>query len=143
MLPACTEGLLRRAATWAAACPRRAAACAAAYSTQAAAGAGSPAAAPRIALVQGASRGLGLEFVRQLVSRPEQVVVAACRKPDEADQLLDLRLRLPKQASERLHVVQLDCTKEASIEVRGACASAFALPWRPAGAARHTGAARA
>lgn len=104
-------------------------AAAAAYTTATAAAAGP--AQPRVALVQGASRGLGLEFVRQLISRPGQIVIAACRKPDEADQLRDLRLRLPSE--KQLHIIQLDCTKEGSIEVwresNGLCqAATLAMP---------------
>lgn len=66
----------------------------------------------RVALVQGASRGLGLEFVRQLLQRPGQTVIAACRRPAEATQLQQLQ-----QQSPNLHLVQLDCTDEGSIEV--------------------------
>lgn len=67
---------------------------------------------PRVALVQGASRGLGLEFVRQLLLRPEQTVVATCRRPDTAEQLQQLQA----EHRERLHIVPLDCTAETSIE---------------------------
>jgi NAD(P)-dependent dehydrogenase (short-subunit alcohol dehydrogenase family) len=77
---------------------------AAAHSTQAAQ-------QQRVALVQGASRGLGLEFVRQLLERPQQVVVATCRRPEEAQQLQELQQQCPA-----LHIVQLDCCDEGSIE---------------------------
>jgi NAD(P)-dependent dehydrogenase (short-subunit alcohol dehydrogenase family) len=62
--------------------------------------------------VQGASRGLGLEFARQLLQRQGQEVVATCRRPDEAGELKELQ----QQSGSRLHLVQLDCTSEASIE---------------------------
>jgi len=38
------------------------------------------------ALVTGANRGLGLEWVRQLAGRVENLF-ATCRRPDEADAL--------------------------------------------------------
>ena len=38
-----------------------------------------------VALVQGASRGLGLEFVRQLAARGGVTVVATCRRPEQAN----------------------------------------------------------
>lgn len=74
----------------------------------------SQAPAERVALVQGASRGLGLEFVRQLLERPGQTVVAACRRPAEAAALQELQ----RSAPGRLILQQLDCTSEESIEVR-------------------------
>nr|XP_018907666.1 PREDICTED: uncharacterized protein LOC109037447 [Bemisia tabaci]XP_018907667.1 PREDICTED: uncharacterized protein LOC109037447 [Bemisia tabaci] len=56
--------------------------------------------------ITGASRGLGLEFVKQFLSSPlvkTQVVIAACRSPDKANALQDL-----KKNDSRLHIVQLD-----------------------------------
>eukprot|EP00887_Chlorella_sp_A99_P001812 scaffold19.g1812.t1 len=67
---------------------------------------------PRTALVQGASRGLGLEFVRQLLLR-ETSVVATCRDPAGAGALQALQR---EAGSERLAIVPLDCTSEESIE---------------------------
>ncbi|KAL1948580.1 hypothetical protein VTO73DRAFT_10386 [Trametes versicolor] len=55
-------------------------------------------------LVTGANRGIGLELVRQLLSSPSNLVVAACRTPDKASALTDLK----KGAKGSLHVVQLD-----------------------------------
>jgi NAD(P)-dependent dehydrogenase (short-subunit alcohol dehydrogenase family) len=46
------------------------------------------AAAPRTAVVVGASRGLGLEFVRQLAARGDRVV-AGCRDPEAARPALE------------------------------------------------------
>jgi NAD(P)-dependent dehydrogenase (short-subunit alcohol dehydrogenase family) len=79
----------------------------------AAAAGGAPAASSngRVALVQGSSRGLGLEFVRQLLQRPDTSVVATCRTPPAAAQLLELQ----QQHGGRLAVLQLDSTDEASI----------------------------
>ncbi|KAL4540734.1 hypothetical protein Ndes2526B_g07568 [Nannochloris sp. 'desiccata'] len=66
--------------------------------------------ADKVSLVQGASRGLGLEFVRQLLARPGSVI-ATCRNPSAAT---DLQL-LKDHHQHRLHVVQLDTGNEASI----------------------------
>lgn len=63
------------------------------------------------ALVQGASRGIGLEFVRQLLAQPVVGrVFAGCRAPDQADELHALAA-----IERRLQVVPLDVTDEASI----------------------------
>jgi NAD(P)-dependent dehydrogenase (short-subunit alcohol dehydrogenase family) len=59
----------------------------------------------RHCLVTGANRGLGLEFVRQLLSRGERVV-AACRHPGRATALNTLAGEHPG----RLHVLPLDVT---------------------------------
>jgi NAD(P)-dependent dehydrogenase (short-subunit alcohol dehydrogenase family) len=64
---------------------------------------------PRIALVTGANRGLGLEFVRQLLARGDRVV-AACRQPGKAATLNALAGDHPG----RLHVLPLDVADEAS-----------------------------
>ena len=57
----------------------------------------------RTALVTGANRGLGLEFVRQLLARGDHVV-AACRNPGKAAALNALAGEHPG----RLHVLPLD-----------------------------------
>jgi NAD(P)-dependent dehydrogenase (short-subunit alcohol dehydrogenase family) len=63
------------------------------------------------ALVQGASRGIGLEFVRQLLADPlVGRVFAGCRAPDRADELVALATIEP-----RLQVLPLDVTDETSI----------------------------
>ena len=63
------------------------------------------------ALVVGASRGIGLEFVRQLLGQPGMArVFAACRRPQDARELQDLSLTEP-----RLRIVALDVGDEASI----------------------------
>jgi NAD(P)-dependent dehydrogenase (short-subunit alcohol dehydrogenase family) len=66
----------------------------------------------RHVFVTGASRGMGLEFVRQCLQRGD-IVFAGCRQPERAH-LLDAL------ASERLHRVQLDVTDQASIEAAAA-----------------------
>ena len=63
------------------------------------------------ALVQGASRGIGLEFVRQLLAEPAVgQVFAGCRFPDQAGDLAALAGTEP-----RLRVVPLDVTDETGI----------------------------
>ncbi|KAL6478214.1 hypothetical protein MHYP_G00140490 [Metynnis hypsauchen] len=66
-----------------------------------------------VALVQGASRGLGLQFCRHLVSRRAPVaVIATCRDPDGAPALSALAVENPG----RVTVLQLDVTREAHIQ---------------------------
>jgi NAD(P)-dependent dehydrogenase (short-subunit alcohol dehydrogenase family) len=62
----------------------------------------------RRVLVTGASRGIGLEFVRQFLARGERIF-AACRDPEHAYELQEL-------ASERLHLITLNVADERSIE---------------------------
>src|SRR5688572_17916267 len=62
----------------------------------------------RRCVVSGANRGLGLEFVRQLLARGDEVV-AGCRDPAAADALAALG------ADGRLDVVALDLADDASI----------------------------
>jgi NAD(P)-dependent dehydrogenase (short-subunit alcohol dehydrogenase family) len=64
---------------------------------------------PRRSLVTGANRGLGLEFVRQLLARGDRVV-AACRQPGRATELNHLAGEHPG----RLHVLPLDVADEKS-----------------------------
>ncbi|XP_059438587.1 uncharacterized protein LOC132171318 [Corylus avellana] len=66
-----------------------------------------------VSMVQGASRGIGLEFVKQLLEKNEKGhVVATCRNPDAATGLLHLKNRF----AERLSIQQLDLTLESTIE---------------------------
>ncbi|CAL9129794.1 unnamed protein product [Musa textilis] len=66
-----------------------------------------------VSMVQGASRGIGLEFVRQLLEKNDKEhVIATCRNLDGATGLLDLK----KKFMERLNLLQLDVTKESTIE---------------------------
>ena len=77
---------------------------------------------PHVSLVQGASRGIGLEMVRQLLQnedasmagRPAAAgghVVATCRDPDNATALHTLKAAYPT----RLTVVRLDVEDSTSI----------------------------
>ncbi|VFQ63576.1 unnamed protein product [Cuscuta campestris] len=66
-----------------------------------------------VSMVQGASRGIGLEFVKQLLEgNDEGRVVATCRNPNGAAGLLDLKDKF----SDRLDIHPLDLTIESSIE---------------------------
>jgi NAD(P)-dependent dehydrogenase (short-subunit alcohol dehydrogenase family) len=64
----------------------------------------------RHCLVTGANRGLGLEFVRQLLARGDHVV-ATCRHPGKATALNPLAGQFPG----RLHVLPLDVADPKSI----------------------------
>lgn len=64
-------------------------------------------------LITGASRGLGLEIVKQLLKNPNNVksqmpalVIAACRNPDKAPELQELAA----ENHNTLYVKQLDVT---------------------------------
>jgi NAD(P)-dependent dehydrogenase (short-subunit alcohol dehydrogenase family) len=77
--------------------------------------------APRRVLVTGASRGLGLEFVRQLLARGD-AVLAACRRPADATALAALAAAHP----DRLAVRALELTDPAS---RAALLDGVAVGW--------------
>ena len=67
------------------------------------------------ALVQGASRGIGLQFCRTLLSRsPDVNVLATCRSPSSAQDLQELN----NQMQGRLHVLQVDVSNESQIQVK-------------------------
>ena len=59
-----------------------------------------------VAFIQGASRGIGLEFARCLSARGGVQVVAGCRDPDAATSLHGLA---------RVEAVRCDVTREASL----------------------------
>ena len=62
--------------------------------------------------IQGASRGLGLEFVRQLLAVNDGTsVFASCRNPENAAELQSLR----SESSGRLRIVKLDVSDERTI----------------------------
>ncbi|KAL3344156.1 hypothetical protein AABB24_023543, partial [Solanum stoloniferum] len=66
-----------------------------------------------VSMVQGASRGIGLEFVRQLLEKKDKgYIVATCRNPSGATGLLELKNKFP----ERLDIHPLDLTVESTIE---------------------------
>jgi NAD(P)-dependent dehydrogenase (short-subunit alcohol dehydrogenase family) len=80
---------------------------------------------PFATLVQGASRGIGLELARQMLERDRDVfrgkshggvVVATCRDPDNADGLKELQ----KAHGDRLRVLRVDAKDEASMKAAAA-----------------------
>ena len=69
--------------------------------------------ARKVALVQGASRGLGLQFVKSLLERQEDSrVIATCRSPQSSEELVQLQ----EKYANRLYVAPLDLTQPESIE---------------------------
>ncbi len=69
----------------------------------------------RRALVTGANRGLGLEFVRQLLARGDRVI-ATCRDPARASALADMAAAQPQQ----LQVVAADLADADSLQALAA-----------------------
>lgn len=66
-----------------------------------------------VSMVQGASRGIGLEFVRQLLEKSDKGhVLATCRNPKGATGLLELKNKF----ADRLDIHQLDLTIDRTIE---------------------------
>ncbi|XP_061827532.1 C-signal [Nerophis lumbriciformis] len=65
-----------------------------------------------VALIQGASRGLGLQFCKHILqNKKPSTVIATCRNPDAAAELLGLA----GQHKDRLTVVRLDVNREEDI----------------------------
>lgn len=120
----CGAGAFRRSlvtTTTASITNQTAAAASAAAASDATSSSDAPA-SPHVSLVQGASRGIGLEMVRQLLERPDASlagrplaagghVVATCRDPGAAAALVELQRAFPR----RLTVLPLDVTDAASI----------------------------
>ncbi|KAG6755597.1 hypothetical protein POTOM_041430 [Populus tomentosa] len=66
-----------------------------------------------VSMVQGASRGIGLEFVKQLLEKNDKGhVIATCRNPNGSTGLVDLKNKF----AERLNIMPLDLTIESTIE---------------------------
>jgi NAD(P)-dependent dehydrogenase (short-subunit alcohol dehydrogenase family) len=73
-------------------------------------------------LIHGASRGIGLEFARQLLAEPQvDRIFAACRSPQTATALTSLAAREP-----RLRVLALDAADDDSIRAASAAVAAAA-----------------
>jgi len=73
-------------------------------------------------LIQGASRGIGLEFARQLLAAPQvDRIFAACRSPQTATALASLAAR-----ETRLRIVALDVLDEDSIRAASVAMAATA-----------------
>jgi len=69
-------------------------------------------------LVTGANRGIGLELVRQLASLAgslqPNLIIAACRNPDDAHDLIALSKKFAEKP--KISLIRLDVTDEASIQ---------------------------
>ena len=70
--------------------------------------------ADTVVVITGCSRGLGLEFVKQILETTESHVVATARSPQKSEALTGLS----SQHEKRLKLVALDTEDEASIKVR-------------------------
>lgn len=66
---------------------------------------------PTRIFITGANRGLGLELVRQYAQRPDTRIFAACRRPDQADELNALAEAHPEQVA----ILTLDVADDESI----------------------------
>ncbi|XP_036607652.1 C-factor-like [Trichosurus vulpecula] len=75
---------------------------------------------PSSVLVTGANRGLGLEFVRQLlqVPKPPQKLFATCRNPSDAQELRELAAQHSNVRILRLDVENVASIQEASVSVK-------------------------
>lgn len=62
-------------------------------------------------LITGSNRGIGLAIVTEYLKHDDVRVFAACRNPDQANDLQTLR-----QTHQNLHIIQLDVSDGASIE---------------------------
>jgi NAD(P)-dependent dehydrogenase (short-subunit alcohol dehydrogenase family) len=67
-------------------------------------------------VVTGASRGIGLQFVKSLVQRTKGTVVALCRSPDSAHGLNEIISALRDQDKSRVKVMKLDIEDQSSID---------------------------
>eukprot|EP00536_Pseudo-nitzschia_multiseries_P008584 jgi/Psemu1/296974/fgenesh1_pm.220_\ len=67
-------------------------------------------------LVNGASRGIGLQFVRKLLDHTKGNIIACCRSPNDAMQLQDFLSTLGENSRDRVEVVKLDIESQDSIE---------------------------
>lgn len=65
-------------------------------------------------VVTGASRGIGLQFVKTLLDQSQGTVVACCRSPEKANALMELGASM--QQPHRLQVVELDLEDQDSIQ---------------------------
>jgi len=68
-------------------------------------------------VVTGASRGIGLQFVKALLDQTQGTVVACCRSPDQANALMELGASM--QQPHRLQLVELDLEDQESIQSAG------------------------
>ncbi|XP_060075503.1 C-signal-like [Ylistrum balloti] len=66
-----------------------------------------------VSLIQGASRGIGLQFCQTILKRhPNSVVIATCRQPDNSLGLQELKAKNP----DRVNLCVLDVNEDTQIE---------------------------
>ncbi len=74
-----------------------------------------------VTVITGSGRGLGLQFVKQILGTTDSTVVATARSLSTADQLHEL----VKRFSKRLHLVTMDTSDESSIKVTHTCRNVY------------------
>jgi NAD(P)-dependent dehydrogenase (short-subunit alcohol dehydrogenase family) len=67
-------------------------------------------------VVTGASRGIGLQFVKKLLFSTKGSIVACCRSPSTSSGLQDFLSNLDEEQQRRVEVLQLDVERQESIE---------------------------
>lgn len=67
-------------------------------------------------MVNGSSRGIGLQFVKSLSKRTEGHIVACCRSPESADGLQSFLSTLDEKQRQRIQLIPLDLEQQFSIE---------------------------
>ncbi|CAJ1969318.1 unnamed protein product [Cylindrotheca closterium] len=72
--------------------------------------------ADAVFVVTGASRGIGLQFVKALQTRSKGTIVALCRNPGSAQGLNDFISSLSADQQSRIKVIQLDLEDQASVD---------------------------
>jgi len=66
-------------------------------------------------IVTGASRGIGLQIVKDMLSRTKGTIVACCRSPANAEGLNSFVRSLPSEEASRVSIQQLDLEDQDSI----------------------------
>lgn len=61
--------------------------------------------------ITGTNRGIGLALVKKYLETTDAIIFGTCRQPENADELQALKKKFPN----RLHIIQLDVTKQDSI----------------------------
>ena len=67
-------------------------------------------------VINGASRGIGFQFVRKLLNETKGKILACCRSPDNALNLQELLLSIDEKSRERVELIQLDVENQDSID---------------------------
>ena len=63
---------------------------------------------PKNILITGSNRGIGLEFVKQILALKPQILIATCRNPDAAFELKELQ-----KSNNNLHILKHDMSQIA------------------------------